>query len=523
MRRCNWTTRVVALAGGLAALGCQTAPVDRICTVHIALRPASDPLLAGADALHLVVSRAGSTLFEDDLDLAQTGAGHQLEVVDPTTGQPLQVDSGPDFSLALTFFARASATAQAVGRSLRFGCSGTDDVTVPIYLGPANGFAAVSGTTAARLGATASALADGRVLVVGGQVAAGAAADPTVLVYDQRSGTWCGTECVSGDLPAARIEHSATTLADGSILIVGGRRPGTQQLLADAVLFDPASNRFRTLPLALGARARHTATLLGGGNVPADLRGRVVIAGGVGGGSTPLADGLYLDVAAATTVPLEQQMSTPRADASATLLPSGEVLFAGGRGDNGALLETVDLFRTSERAFDSAVASFSHLQAKRASHTASALDDGSVLLWGGDVAPPAATSSAQPAEVFSATLLRALPIEALAISATVGHTAARVDCGAAPCPTLIAGGETEAGIAAVPTLFWPATVNSGTAYQGTLQALPVAGAAARRRHAAAALPDGSVLLVGGQDSAGRELTQAAIFSPCQPTAAIACP
>jgi hypothetical protein len=250
----------------------------------------------------------------------------------------------------------------------------------------------------------------------------------------------------------------------------------------------------------------------------------VVIAGGVGGsGSTPLADGLYLDVTTAASAALEQPMSTARADASATLLPSGELLIAGGRDGNGALLETVDLFSTSERAFDAAVASFSHLQAKRAGHSASALDDGNVLLWGGEVAPPAAATSAQPAEVFSATLLRALPIEGLAVSATVDHSATRVDCGAEPCPTLIAGGETATGVVAAPALFWPATLTAGAAYLGTLQTLPAANAAARRRHAAAALPDGSVLLVGGQDSADRELTQAAIFSPCQPTAAIACP
>jgi len=527
MRGPTWTLLGVVLSVALAAAGCPTVPADRICTAHIDLRPASDQLLADVNALHLVVSRAGATAFENDLDLAQTGAGSQLEVFDPATQQPLLVDSAPDFALALTFFTRASATAVAVGRSLPFGCGEDGDVTVPVYLGPANGFAAVGEATTARLGATATALSDGRVLIVGGQVAAGGAADPPALLYDLRTGTWCTPQtaaCLSGDLPAARIEHTATALADGSVLIVGGRRPNTQELLSDAVLFDPASGRFRTLALALTARARHTATLLSGGNVPAALRGQVVIAGGVSGSSsTPQSDGLYLDVVAATTAPLEQTMSTPRADASAMLLPSGELLIAGGRDANGALLETVELFRTSERAFDTAVASFSHLKAKRAGHSASALDDGSVLLWGGEVAPPAAATTAQAAEVFSATQLRSLPIEGLAVSATTGHTALRVACRTAPCPTLIAGGRNAASVFAAPILFWPAAVSAGTAYLGTLQALPAATEATRHRHAAAALPDGSVLLVGGQDGADRELTQAAIFSPCEATTAIACP
>src|SRR5262245_29379580 len=69
-----------------------------------------------------------------------------------------------------------------------------------------------------------------------------------------------------------RAAHTATTLLDGRVLIVGGL---ASNATASAELFDPTTRRFSATASLRTPRASHTATLL------AD--GRVLIAGGYNG------------------------------------------------------------------------------------------------------------------------------------------------------------------------------------------------------------------------------------------------
>lgn len=78
---------------------------------------------------------------------------------------------------------------------------------------------------AARFGHTATALPDGRVVVAGGWewVANGSPyqqphAYASVELYDPARGNWSP----GGALPANRINHSATLLDTGQVLVVGG-------------------------------------------------------------------------------------------------------------------------------------------------------------------------------------------------------------------------------------------------------------------------------------------------------------
>ena len=68
-----------------------------------------------------------------------------------------------------------------------------------------------------RRGHTATRLADGRVLIAGGESASGALNETEI--YDPTSATFS----VSGNMSTARVDHSATLLADGRVLIAGGR------------------------------------------------------------------------------------------------------------------------------------------------------------------------------------------------------------------------------------------------------------------------------------------------------------
>ncbi|MFP2934237.1 kelch repeat-containing protein, partial [Pyxidicoccus sp. 3LG] len=79
--------------------------------------------------------------------------------------------------------------------------------------------------TATRSAHTATLLADGRVLVVGGMRRLGTFPIPTsepvasAELYDPTTDTWSATS----PLAEARYSHTATLLADGRVLVVGGQ------------------------------------------------------------------------------------------------------------------------------------------------------------------------------------------------------------------------------------------------------------------------------------------------------------
>ena len=110
-------------------------------------------------------------------------------------------------------------------------------------------------------------LADGTVLVTGGFTGFGGLASAQIYNPDTRK--WK----VAGSMNQARIDHTATTLQDGRVLIWGG--PGSQQFPLNSIpfdLFDPVTKTCASLLTSELTRMRHTATLL--------PDGKVLIAGG---------------------------------------------------------------------------------------------------------------------------------------------------------------------------------------------------------------------------------------------------
>src|SRR5207249_703467 len=115
-----------------------------------------------------------------------------------------------------------------------------------------------------RAGHTATPLADGRILIAGGENASGAVGESEL--YDPASRTFLPGPL----LLAARALHTATRLSDGRVLIAGGISNGAG--IRSTELYDPAANAFLAGPSMNGPRTGHTATTL------AD--GRILIAGG---------------------------------------------------------------------------------------------------------------------------------------------------------------------------------------------------------------------------------------------------
>ena len=107
-------------------------------------------------------------------------------------------------------------------------------------------------------------LPNGKVLVAGGRNSSGILA--SAELYDPATGTWSGT----GSLATARAFHTATLLPNGKVLVAGGFN--SSGYLASAELYDPATGTWSGTGSLATARAFHTATLL--------PNGKVLVAGG---------------------------------------------------------------------------------------------------------------------------------------------------------------------------------------------------------------------------------------------------
>jgi hypothetical protein len=249
--------------------------------------------------------------------------------------------------------------------------------TAQIY-DPATGARAAGTLATARMLHAAAALADGRVLLTGGLPSAGSDtyATASAELFDPATGRFTAT----GDMGGPRTGHTATRLADGRILVCGGRDSTCvlgcpQRVWSSAECYDPRTGAFSPVGAMTQARYGHTATLL--------PDGRVLIAGG----TTP--DLPDTDVSAAMEVfdPATGRFSSagsllrPRSHHTATLLADGQILFAGGRtfGEGTlatATLEMVDLGRAQSRLVTSSWTT-------RYRHTATRLPSGEVILAGG--------------------------------------------------------------------------------------------------------------------------------------------
>ena len=346
--------------------------------------------------LNTARSAHSATLLPNGKVLAVGGRGDvsspvlgSAELYDPATGT-WSVTGGLNMprtnypGLTATFLSNGKvlvAGGDTISTSPDFGRTATAEL-----YDPSTGAWSFTGTmTTPRSGHTTTLLSNGKILVSGGYLSDSLA---SAELYDPATGSWSPT----GNLIDARYGHTATLLQSGKVLVAGGAVDnflGDPAPQATAELYDPVAGTWSSTGRLVAAAFGHSATLLPSGRVlvAGGYRNDFLPNGGGGFSSNPMSlDSSQLYDPATGTWRATGSLNASRQSHTATLLPNGMVLVAGGYD----YTSRSDL--TSAELYDEATGTWSYtasLNAARNQQTATLLTDGRVLAAGGNgVGPP---------------------------------------------------------------------------------------------------------------------------------------
>lgn len=286
----------------------------------------------------------------------------------------------------------------------------------------------------------------------------------------------------TGSMTIPRAYHSATLLPNGKVLVTGGT-DGSGVPTSSSEIYDPATGLFTVTGSMSTARTYHTAILL--------PNGKVLVTGGA-----------TWSIASPTTIPLSNaeiydpstglftsvgNILIARLVPTLTLLPNGQVLMAGGKS------QAIDAgFIASAELYDPATGLFTatgSMSTPRTYFTATLLLNGTVLVAGGKCLCWPNLKSAEiydPATGLFTAATGSMPYPSAAHSATL-----------LPNGTVLFAGGYD-GISSV-------TPNAGAQIYDPATGLFTATgsmAGAQKGHNATLLPNGKVLVGGGESNLG---------------------
>jgi hypothetical protein len=248
----------------------------------------------------------------------------------------------------------------------------SDGSAIQVFDPTTNQFGAVETLVAPHYRGTVAGLPDGTVLIAGGMDTATGNGLDTALTYDPASGQATPT----GNLLQARFDQHALDLADGKVLLFGGQdKEANQKPLQTAEIYDPTTRQFTKTGSMVVSRSCATTVLMSDG--------KVLIAGG-DFMTSATANETTAEVFDPTTGKFTAtgSMSVGRACAAGALLPDGRVLVAGGD-DKFTGVGTADVYDPTSGTFTRT----GNMAIGRFSHCATTLADGRVLITGGLIEP----------------------------------------------------------------------------------------------------------------------------------------
>ena len=252
--------------------------------------------------------------------------------------------------------------------------------TAELYDPVTGGWATTGSMHDARAGFSATLLRNGKVLVEGGS-SNSVLALASAQLYDPATGAWS----VTGSMNQGRQQHSAVLVQNGSVLVSGGnidRSPCADfcvTTITESQIYNPSSGQWTAVGELTIPRSFFTTTLLPNGRVLA-VGGRVH----TGPGYYDYGAIAFADLYSPTTGKWRPTgtMTGSREDHATVLLSNGQVLAVGGTtvNFNGITVASTELYDPATGGW---TATGSMLQG-RERHTATALQNGQVLVAGGD-------------------------------------------------------------------------------------------------------------------------------------------
>ena len=347
-------SRAVTLAAAAVAVGLAAAPATA----------ATSGTFTPTGSMNFVHTHVRATLLPDGQVLVAVG---HPELYNPATGTWALTGQMNSPGLGST------ATLLPDGQVLAAGGTspdGTFAVSSAELYNPATGTWSVTGSmhqgrsSLDGYGPSATLLPDGQVLVAGGEDANFNLLSSAEL-YNPAASTWSRT----GSMTAPRSGQSATLLNNGQVLVAGGTGA-----TAAAELYNPATGKFTPTGSMISAHGTNVGTLLPDGDVLVTGRAQTFAE------LYHPATGQWSNASAGLPVCLYNQEC--RIFSTATLLGTGNVLVAGG------LVGLISNPQTSAGAMlyhpgTNTWTSTGSMTTQREGQTATLLPDGQVLMAGG--------------------------------------------------------------------------------------------------------------------------------------------
>jgi len=408
--------------------------------------------------------------------IGNAGSGSTQISASATTGVGVlstAVTGSTTFTLTVTNQAGATATA-----------------TASVNKGAATFTTSPNALVAERQRHSAIELSDGTVLIVGGSnvgdtFGADADVNHTDMIYGELYTPSTGAFTETNPLPLGQGRRNHIAVADSAkdfVLLAGGIHAPTDSL-ATGFVYSRATQSFTATTNAMVTpRENHGAILLTtGANA-----GKVLIVGGqntVASSSTLTTDVELFDFSTGLFSALIPSAGTPavRNYPVLTLLADGKVLITGGRDGSATDLNTAEVYDPVANTFTAVTNTMTD---GRSFHTATKLQDGTVLVAGGNISTASAT-----ADLYDPATNSFTQVGGTTLGARYGHTAVLLPDGL----VLLSGGHDGSNALTTVKVYDPI----GQTFTATTGGAALASG--RRRATATLINNSKVLIVGGQD------------------------
>jgi N-acetylneuraminic acid mutarotase len=286
-----------------------------------------------------------------------------------------------------------TATLLTNGTVLASGGEGSNGVTTSteIYNPSTGSWSATGNLNVARASYDAVLLPSGKILVAGGCIKTCVSGNTaTAELFDPTSGVWSKT----GSMKTARVYFGMVLLSNGKVLAVGGctgqNSNGCTGVTSAAEIYNPATGTWSATNAMRAARGAFTATLL--------PKGLVLVAGGINAAGNPINSAERYDSGSGTWAGTGS-LNVARDEHTATLLSNGQVLVAGGENTSGVTFGQTELYNPTTKKWTLT----GNMNNGRLEHAAVLLANGKVLVSGGNKVTATATTVLPSAEIYDPT------------------------------------------------------------------------------------------------------------------------